>query len=202
MLCAGITVYSPLVRNGCGPGKKVGIVGIGGLGHFGVMFANALGAEVWAITRSRAKEDDALKMGAKGVIATDQKDWADEHAMTFDLIVNTATSLKDLDTSQYLSLLNVHGRWIAVGLPPSDETMQLKHTDFVPNGCLIGSSHIGSRQETLDMLKLAADKKVQPYIEKVPLSAESLSKSLQRLEKHDVHYRFCLTDFDKQFGDQ
>ena len=200
MLCAGITVFSPLRRNGCGPGKKVGIVGVGGLGHFGVQFAKALGAETWAISRSRSKEQDALAMGADGFIATDEDGWADKHGMTFDLIVNTANSFEGFEMSQYLSMLDVHGRWVSVGLPPADESIKIKNADFTPNGCLIGASHIGSREETLQMLKLAAEKGVKTWVEEVTISAESLSKSLQRLEKHDVHYRFCLTHFDKAFG--
>src|SRR5690606_18298033 len=92
MLCAGLTAYSPLVRNGCGPGKKVGIVGLGGIGHLGVLFAKALGAEVWAISRTHAKEADALKLGADGFLATSDKGWNEPHIMTFDLIINTANS--------------------------------------------------------------------------------------------------------------
>ena len=93
MLCAGLTAYSPLVRNGAGPGKKVGIVGMGGIGHFGLLFAKALGAETWAISRSHAKEADCKKMGADGFLATADKDWTKDHTMTFDLIINTANLL-------------------------------------------------------------------------------------------------------------
>ncbi|EPE10812.1 nadp-dependent alcohol dehydrogenase 6 [Ophiostoma piceae UAMH 11346] len=199
MLCAGLTAYSPLVRNGCGPGKKVGIVGIGGIGHFGVLFAKALGAEVWAISRSHAKEADALKMGADGFIATGDKDWAEPHVMTFDLIINTANSFDGFDLSAYLSLLDVHGRWVSVGLPEG-EGIEIRNQDFMKNGCLIGSSHLGSRRETLEMLQLAADKKLQPWIETVPIGANNLSTTLQRLHKNDVHYRFCLTNYGDEFG--
>jgi alcohol dehydrogenase (NADP+) len=79
MLCAGITMYSPLVRNGAGPGKKVAIVGLGGLGHFGVLFAKALGAETWVISRTHSKEEDAKKMGADGFLATADKGWNEPH---------------------------------------------------------------------------------------------------------------------------
>jgi alcohol dehydrogenase (NADP+) len=117
MFCAGLTAFSPLVRNGAGPGKKVGIVGLGGIGHFGVLFATTLGAETWAISRSHAKEADSLKLGADGFIATEDKEWNEEHRMTFDLIVNTANSSEGVELERYLSLLDVHGRWISVGLP-------------------------------------------------------------------------------------
>ncbi len=199
MLCAGLTSYSPLVRNGCGPGKKVGVVGIGGLGHFGVMFAKALGAEVWAISRSHAKEEDARKMGADGFIATGDKDWAEPHIMTFDLILNTANSNDNFDFETYLSLLDVHGRWISVGLPEGDG-ISVRNQTFLANGCLIGSSHLGSRKETLAMLQLAADKGIHPWVETVPISADNLATTLQKLHKSDVRYRFCLTNFEEAFG--
>lgn len=199
MLCAGLTSYSPLVRNGCGPGKKVGIVGIGGLGHFGILFAKALGAEVWAISRTRAKEEDAKKMGATGLIATNEEGWSEPHSMTFDLIVNTANSFDGFQLSEYLSLLDVHGKWVSVGLPGGDG-ITIKNQDFLPNGCFIGSSHLGSRREMLEMLQLAADQKIKTWLEEVPISADNLKASLLRLEHHDIKYRFCLTNYEDAFG--
>lgn len=96
MLCGGITTYSPLRYNGCGPGKKVGIIGVGGLGHFGIMFAKALGADkVVAISRKDNKKEDALKLGADEYIATDDDpEWATHHARSLDLIVSTVSSSK------------------------------------------------------------------------------------------------------------
>ncbi|KAI0025011.1 alcohol dehydrogenase-like protein [Xylariomycetidae sp. FL0641] len=200
MLCAGITMYSPLIRNGAGPGKKVGIVGIGGLGHFGVLFAKALGAEVWAISRSHSKEADARAMGADGYLASGDKDWNAEHQMTFDLIISTANAFgPGFDVGAYLALLDVHGKWISVGLP-EDEALTIKPQDFMGNGCLIGASHIGSRRETLDMLRLAADRGIKSWVESVPLSAENLTQTMLRLQKNDVRYRFTMTDYDKVFG--
>jgi len=199
MLCAGLTVYSPLVRNGCGPGKKVGIVGLGGIGHFGILFAKALGAETWAISRTHAKEADAKKLGADGFIATADKDWNKEHFMTFDLIVNTANSSENFDLSKYLSLLDVHGRWVSVGLPEG-KGQEVKTQDFLMNGCLIGASHLGSRKEMLAMLQLAADKGISSWVEEVDINAENLGKAVSRLKKNDVRYRFTLTGYDKAFG--
>ncbi|KAI1104196.1 GroES-like protein [Jackrogersella minutella] len=200
MLCAGITSYSPLVRNGAGPGKKVGIVGLGGLGHFGVLFAKALGAETWVISRSHSKEADAKAMGADGFLATADKDWNKEHLMTFDLIISTANNFGEgFDLSGYLALLDVHGKWISVGLP-EEATLNIKPQDFMNNGCLIGASHLGSRREMLEMFRLAADKGVKSWVETVPISAENLSKTMQRLKKTDVRYRFTMTDYDKAFG--
>lgn len=96
MLCGGVTTYSPLRHNGCGPGKRVGIIGVGGLGHYGIMFAKALGADrVVAISRKDNKKEDALKLGADGYIATDEDpEWANHHARTLDLIVSTVSSSK------------------------------------------------------------------------------------------------------------
>lgn len=96
MLCAGITLYSPLKRFGCGPGKTVGIIGIGGLGHFGILFAKALGArKVLALSRNNSKREDALKLGADEYVATDEDaEWVAKHACSLDLIINTVANTK------------------------------------------------------------------------------------------------------------
>ena len=200
MLCAGLTAYSPLVRNGCGPGKKVGIVGLGGIGHLGLLFAKALGAEVWVMSRTHAKEADALEMGADGFLATSDRDWNKAHVMTFDLIVNTANSFEGWDVDAYLSLLDVHGRWVSVGLPEGDEGITIRNQTFLSNGCFFGSSHLGSRRETLAMLQLAADKGIRTWVEEFPLSDKSLAEVMQKLQRNEVRYRFCMTNYADQFG--
>ena len=118
MLCGGITVYTPLVEGGCGPGKSIGIVGTGGLGHFGVLFAKALGASrVIAFSRKADKRADALKMGADEYIATDEdKDWEKTHGNSLDLIVSTISSPK-MPLQKYLMLLKYRGEFIQVGAP-------------------------------------------------------------------------------------
>jgi alcohol dehydrogenase (NADP+) len=174
MLCAGLTSYSPLVRNGAGRGKKVGIVGLGGIGHFGVLFSHALGAETWVISRSYSKEEDAKKFGAVGFISTGDKNWNEPHRMTFDLIINTANSSDGFDLAKYLSLLDVHGKWISVGLPEG-AGQEIKSHMFMENGCLIGASHLGSRKEMLEMLNLAADKGLKPWVETVEISESGLA---------------------------
>lgn len=176
MLCAGLTSYSPLVRSGAGPGKKVGIVGLGGIGHFGTLFSHALGAKTWVISRSHAKEADAKKLGADGFIATEDKDWNEPHRMTFDLIVNTANSSEGFDLGKYLSLLNVHGKWISVGLPPG-AGQEVKSHMFMENGCFIGASHLGSRKEMLAMLNLAADNGIKPWVETIEISEAGLANA-------------------------
>ncbi|KAH6897145.1 chaperonin 10-like protein [Thelonectria olida] len=199
MLCAGITVYSPLKRLGAGPGKKVGIVGIGGLGHYGILFAKALGAEVWAISRTRAKEGDAKKMGATGFLATSEKDWTEGHKMTFDIIINTATSFEGFALSEYLSLLDIHGHWNSVGLP-GGEGITMRNQDFLANGCYIGTSHLGSRREMLEMLQLAADKGIKSWVEEIPISREGLQKAMENLRTSKVRYRSCMVGYDEAFS--
>jgi len=199
MLCAGLTAYSPLIRNGAGPGKKVGIVGLGGIGHFGLLFAKALGAETWVISRTHSKEADAKKMGADGFIATTDKDWNEPHIFTFDLIINTASGSDGFDLEKYLSLLNVHAKWISVGLPEG-EGQVVKAQTFISNGCLFGASHLGSRKEVLAMLQLAADKGVESWVEEIEIGTEGLKTALTRLHNNDVKYRFTLTGYDKIFG--
>ncbi|KAL1974000.1 hypothetical protein VTN31DRAFT_5560 [Thermomyces dupontii] len=199
MLCAGITAFSPLVRNGAGPGKKVGIVGMGGIGHLGVMFAKALGAETWAISRTRAKEADARKLGADGFIATCEEGWEKEHRFSFDLIVNCANSSKNFDLTKYLSVMDVHGRWVSVGLP-EEEGQTIKAQNLIANGVLIGASHLGSRREMLQMLELAAEKGLKTWVEEVPINEENLKQAMLRMKKGDVRYRFTLTEYDKAFG--
>lgn len=200
MLCAGITSYSPLVRNGAGPGKKVAIVGLGGLGHFGVLFAKALGAETWVISRSHAKEADAMKMGADGFLATMDKGWNEPHKMTFDLIISTANSFGEgFDLSAYLSILDVNGKWISVGLP-EEATLHIRPQDLLDNGCMIGATHLGSRREMLEMLKLAADKSIHSWVETVPIGSENLAMTMERLHNNHVKYRFTMVDYDEAFG--
>lgn len=116
MLCAGVTVFSPLRDNGCGPGKSVGIVGVGGLGHFGILFAKALGADkVVGISRHKDKEDDVLALGADQYIATDDdEDWVTRNFRSLDLIINTVSSSK-MPMKDYMSLLKVKGTLIQVG---------------------------------------------------------------------------------------
>ncbi|OAA56491.1 oxidoreductase [Cordyceps fumosorosea ARSEF 2679] len=199
LLCAGITVFSPLKRFGAGLGKKVGIVGVGGLGHYGIILAKALGAEVWAISRTRAKEADARAMGADGFLATSEAGWSEPHAMTFDLIVNTASSSDGFDLGQYLSLLDVHGRWNSVGLP-GGEGFAVRNQDFITNGCSIGTSHLGSRAEMLEMLALVAGKKLPSWVETIPLSKEGLQEAFDKLQTNRARYRSCMVDYEKQFG--
>ncbi|RAH57476.1 alcohol dehydrogenase GroES-like domain-containing protein [Aspergillus piperis CBS 112811] len=199
MMCAGVTVYSPLKRFGAGPGTKVGVVGIGGLGHYAIMFAKALGAEVWAISRSRNKEADARQMGADGFLATNEEGWCQPHEMTFDLIISTASSFQDFPLSQYLSLLGVHGRFHLVGVPGGDG-LKISTFDFIGNGCSIGASNLGGRREVLEMLDLAATKGTRSWVKEIPISKQGIQTAIEQLETSSVRYRSCLVAYDEEFG--
>ncbi len=182
-----------------GPGKKVAVVGLGGLGHFAVLWANALGAEVTVISHSPHKKDDALKLGAKHFVSNQDKDWSKPLAFNFDFVLNTADMTHTFDITEYLSICKVNAPFHQVGLP--DEALpQFKAQAFMSNGSSIGASHIGSRPEILAMLKLAAEKKLTPMIETLPISAEGCAEAVQKVADNKAQYRFTLTDYDKAFG--
>ncbi|EPQ51237.1 GroES-like protein [Gloeophyllum trabeum ATCC 11539] len=184
MLCGGLTIYSPLKRNGAGPGKKVGIVGIGGIGHYGILFGKAMGAEVYAFTHDESKVEDIKKMGA------DHGDFAKPLARTLDLIISTRDVAEGMPLQQYLSMLWVHGKFITVGLPDGP-LPQLSAFDLNPNGCFLGGSRVGSKREAAEMLGLAAEKGIRPWIEEMPM--REAAQAIQRLKRNDVRYRFVLT---------
>lgn len=199
MLCAGLTVWSPLVRAKVGEGQKVGIVGLGGLGHFAVMWANALGAEVTVISHSAHKEEDARKLGAKHFVNSNDKDWAKPLAFSFDFLLNTADMTNEFNIADYLSTLKVGRQFHQVGLP--DKAIEsIKPQMFMANGSSFGASHIGNRPECLDMLKLAAEKKLFPMVETIPISEKGCAEAVERVKNNKVQYRFTLTDYDKAFG--
>ncbi|KAF8311287.1 NADPH-dependent alcohol dehydrogenase [Clavulina sp. PMI_390] len=191
MLCAGLTVYSPLVRNGAGPGKKVGIVGIGGLGHYAVMFAKALGAEVYAFTHSKSKMDDLKKMGVDHIVDVGDEDFEKPLSQALDLIISTRDVAEGFDLPKYLSMLWIHGSFISVGLPDT-HFPSLSPFTFNPNGSKLGGSHIGSKKEALEMLDLAAKRKdvVDPWIETMPMS--KASEAVRGVKDGKVRYRYVL----------
>ncbi|KAG8944393.1 NADP-dependent alcohol dehydrogenase [Tulasnella sp. 424] len=190
MLCGGLTVYSPLVRNGCGPGKKVGIVGVGGLGHYAILFAKALGAEVYAFTRSDKKADDIKKLGADHIVITSEEGWNKPLQMSLDLIISTADTSHNFPISDYLSMLWVNSSFIAVGLP-DDDLPAVNAFTLLNNGSKIGGSHIGTKEECIEMLKLAAEKGVKPWIEELPM--KDATKAIQGVKNGKARYRYVLT---------
>lgn len=195
MMCGGVTVYSPLKQNGCGPGKKVGIVGVGGLGHFGVLFAKALGAdEVVGISRKADKREEVLKLGADRYIATDDdKDWATKNARSLDLIVSTVSSDK-MPMTDYLSLLKFRGDLIQVGAPDGGNLPPINAFTLVMGGIKIGGSLIGTPAEIEEMLQLAADKKIKPVIQK--RSMKDANEAIKDMDAGKARYRYVLVNED------
>lgn len=198
MLCAGLTTYSPLVRLGAGPGKKVAIVGIGGLGHFAIMWAKALGAEVYALSHSPSKKDDALKLGAKEFINTNEDNWAQPYANTFDFILNCADATHKFNLPTYYSTLKIMGKFHCVGF--GNQPLTINVQDFAATGCYIGASHIGNRPEMLAMFELASKQNLKSWVETIPISAEGIKQAIEGVESTKVRYRYTLTDFDAAFG--
>ncbi|EMD92785.1 hypothetical protein COCC4DRAFT_61440 [Bipolaris maydis ATCC 48331] len=191
MLCGGITVYSPLRRFGCGPGKTVGIVGVGGLGHFGVLFAKALGADkVVGISRKAEKRDDVLKLGADKYIATDEdEDWAKHNAGTLDLIISTVSSAK-MPLDGYLGLLKTHGTLVQVGAPDKGELPPINAFTLLGRGIGVAGSGIGAPWEIKEMLELAAEKKIKPWVQKRPMS--DANNAVVDMQAGKARYRYVL----------
>ncbi|KAJ4325167.1 hypothetical protein N0V94_000881 [Neodidymelliopsis sp. IMI 364377] len=194
MMCGGITVYSPLKKNGAGPGKRVGIVGVGGLGHFGLLFAKALECDkVVAISRRRNKEKDARAMGATDYIATSEDEkWARKHAQSLDLIISTVSS-PDMPLESYLRLLRTNGTFIQVGAP-EDKLPRFGAYSLIQKGVKIGGSNIGSPKDIEEMLQFAADKGVKPWVEK--RNMKDANKSVVDMEDGKARYRYVLVNAD------
>lgn len=192
MLCGGITVYSPLKQNGCGPGKRVGIIGVGGLGHFGVLFAKALGASrVVGISRHTDKRSDVLSMGADEYIATsDEPDWNKTHARSLDLIICTVSS-PSMPLMKYLQLLRVKGTFIQVGAP-EDKLPDMNAFAFIAKGVKFGGSMIGAPHEIEEMLKLAAEKGIKPWIQSVPM--KEANRAVVDMDAGKARYRITLVN--------
>jgi uncharacterized zinc-type alcohol dehydrogenase-like protein len=187
LLCAGITLYSPLKRWGAGPGKKVGIVGLGGLGHMGVKFAHAFGAHTVLFTTSPSKVADGKRLGADEVVVSRNADDMARHARSFDLIVNTVAVSHDLDP--FVSLLDRDGTLVLVGAPehahPSPSVFNL----LFARRSLAGSG-IGGIVETQEMLDYCADKGIASDVELI--KPDYVNTAYDRMLKGDVKYRFVI----------
>jgi alcohol dehydrogenase (NADP+) len=188
MMCGGVTVYSPLMQNNVGPGTKVGVVGIGGLGHFAVMFAAALGAEVTAISHTHSKEADAKAMGAKHFIATkDDGAFGGDHKRSLDVIVCTVNA-HDMPMSDYLSLLKVGGKLVLVGAP--EKPLPLVVFPLLLSNVSIGGSAIGSPKEISEMLKLAAKTNTKTWMKLWKMT--DINEALIDMENGNARYRHVL----------
>ncbi|KAF7561075.1 hypothetical protein G7046_g3083 [Stylonectria norvegica] len=193
LMCGGVTMYSPLSLNGCGPGKNVAIVGVGGLGHFGILFAKALGAsKVVGISRKAEKREQALEIGADLYIATDEdENWVKDNKRSIDLMVSTISSDK-MPMADYLSLLKVGGTFIQVGAPDGGNLPPINAFTLIGNGIKVGGSAIGSPDQINEMLQLAADKKIKPWVELRPLS--DANKTVVDMTAGKARYRYVLVN--------
>jgi alcohol dehydrogenase (NADP+) len=172
----------------------------GGLGHFGVLWSVAMGAETYVLSHTPNKKEDALKMGAKDFIVTSEKGWADKHKFKFDFIVNTADATDKFDLSEYFSTLKVGGHFHMVGFP-DNKIPGFNAQIFASNGNYMGASHIGSRPEMEEMLELASKQNIKSWVQTIKLSEAGCKEAVERVYKNDnVRYRLTLTDFDDVFG--
>jgi uncharacterized zinc-type alcohol dehydrogenase-like protein len=187
LLCAGITTWSPLLHWKAGPGKKVGIVGIGGLGHMGIKLAHALGAHVVAFTTSESKRNEARQLGADEVVVSRSRDEMAAHVGSFDFILNTVAAPHDLDA--YITLLKRDGTMTLVGAPatphPSPQVFNL-----IMKRRSIAGSLIGGIPETQEMLDFCAEHGIVADIEMI--RAEEINDAYERMLKGDVRYRFVI----------
>jgi len=193
LMCGGVTVYSPLKHNGAGTtAKKVGIIGIGGLGHFGLLFAKALGAEVYAISHSDSKKEDATKMGADHFIAykDDIKAAFKPYKRQLDLIICT-TNNADMPLPDFCSLLRPRtGKLVFVGLPES--AIQMPLFSLIMNGIYLGGSAIGGVPEITEMLELVAKHKVFGWVQTRPM--KDANQAILDMDAGKPRYRFVLVN--------
>lgn len=201
LMCAGITTYAPLKQfldqNQGKSGFKVGIVGLGGLGHIAVMFAKKLGFEVHVFSRGLDKKKDALAMGADYYHDLSSADLGKDIQFELDLILSTA-NVSSIPLTAYLSTLKVFGKFVSLGLPPQPFTLQA--FDLLNNGVSLGSSHLGNREEMAEMLQFASDHEIRPWVEKLPINKEAVEKGLKLTSTSSIKYRLVFTDFDKEFS--
>jgi uncharacterized zinc-type alcohol dehydrogenase-like protein len=186
LLCAGITLFSPLNHWQAGPGKKVAIIGLGGLGHMGVKIAHALGAEVTVLSQSLKKQEDGLRLGADAYFATSDPDTFTQLAGTFDLIINTVSANLDLDA--YMSLLAVDGTLVEVGAP--EHPMSVKAFSLLPGRRSLAGSSIGGIPETQQMLDFCAEHGLGAEVEVI--GADKINQAWDRVVGSDVRYRFVI----------
>ncbi|MEE2059282.1 NAD(P)-dependent alcohol dehydrogenase [Rhodococcus artemisiae] len=186
LLCAGITLYSPLKRWKAGPGTRVAIIGMGGLGHVGVKIAAALGAEVTVLGHSLAKKEDGLRFGAVDYRATTDQETFRELRGKFDLILNTVSVNLDLD--RYLSLLSLQGVLVELGLP--ENPLSLRAFSLGNNDRAIAGSNVGGIASTQEMLDFCAANGIAAEIELI--SADRINEAYERVVASDVRYRFVI----------
>ena len=186
LLCAGITTYSPIKRWGDISGKKVGVVGLGGLGHMGVKFARAFGAHVVVFTRSESKREDALRVGAHDVIISTDPAQMQAHAGSFDFILDTISA--DHDINAYINMLGVDGNITLVGAP--EKPMPVSAFALLFGRKSISGSLIGGIKETQEMLDFCGEHDITADVEIIPM--QQINEAYERMLRSDVKYRFSI----------
>lgn len=186
LLCAGITTYSPLMHWKAGPGKKVAVVGLGGLGHMAVKLANAMGAEVTILSQSLKKEADGKRLGAKHFYATSNPETFTKLAGSFDLIINTVSV--ELDWNQYLGLLKRDSALVLLGVPPT--APQVGAGSLIFGRRSLAGSLIGGIKETQEMLDFCGKHNIVSDIEVIDV--QKINEAYERMLKGDVRYRFVI----------
>lgn len=186
LLCAGITLYSPLQHWGAGPGKKVAIIGMGGLGHVGVKIASAMGADVTVLSQSLSKQEDGTKFGADHYYATKDEQTFKDLRGHFDLIINTVSV--NLDMDKYMSLLAINGSLVILGLP--ENPIEVKGFSLAANRRSLAGSMVGGIPQTQEMLDFCAEHNIGAEIETIP--AKDIDKAYDRVVASDVRYRFVI----------
>lgn len=186
LLCAGITTYSPLRHWKVGKGQKVGIIGLGGLGHMGVKIAHSMGAHVVLFTSSSNKKEDAHRLGADEVVVTKNENEFTPHANSFNFILNTVSA--PLDLNIYLQLLKRDGTLVVVGVPPKAAEIQAANLIFKRSS--LAGSLIGGLKETQEMLDYCAEHNITSDVEVIPI--QQVNEAYERMLKSDVKYRFVI----------
>lgn len=186
LLCAGITTYSPLRRFNAGPGKKVGIIGLGGLGHMAVKLAAAMGADVTVFSTSPGKEQDAKDLGARNFVVTTDPSALKPLSSSFDLLIDAVSA--DHDLNVYLNLLKVEGHMVLVGLP--EQPLQIKAFSLLGNNRSLVGSSIGGIKETQEMLDFCAAHNITSDVEMIMM--DQVPEAYDRTVKADVKYRFVI----------
>ncbi|KAJ8140540.1 hypothetical protein OY671_006272 [Metschnikowia pulcherrima] len=199
LLCGGITAFSPLLQANVGKGTKVGVSGIGGIGHMAILFAKALGAEVFAISRSNAKEQSAKELGADHFCATNDDDFVDKYKDTLDVLVNTSNSFEGSAFDKTLAMLRPRAKMMFITAPPMGHQLSLPPMPLLLNNISVQGSAIGSVDDIQYMLEFAAEHNIKPWVETVDISEENLGKTWKRLEEGDVKFRFTMVGYDKCF---
>ena len=187
LLCAGITTYSPLKHWGAGKGKKVGIVGLGGLGHMGLKIAHALGAHTVLFTTSPGKTEDAKRLGADEVVISRNPDEMQKHAASFDMILDTVSASHNLD--DYIALLGLDATLVLVGAPEHPHPGPTV-SPMIGKRRAIAGSLIGGIPETQEMLDFCAEHGIASDIEVIPI--QKIDEAYERMLRSDVKYRFVI----------